>query len=130
LEPTREEFDDEQSVACSGGGPLMAFAPGFRADLARQGYRPGSAADQLGLMAHVSRWLAGQGLGAADLTAIRVEQFSGERRAERRSRFVGARDAVALLTARYAQYRRQPPAGPTCSRSTSSAGRAGRASGD
>ena len=33
-------------------GPLVAFAPGFRADLARQGYMPETADEQLRLMAH------------------------------------------------------------------------------
>jgi len=31
-------------------GPLAAFASGFVADLVVRGYRPGSAADQLGMM--------------------------------------------------------------------------------
>ena len=62
-------------------GPLRAFAPGFSAELARQGYRPGAVAEQLRLMAHASRWLAGHGLRAGDLTALRVDQLMAERRA-------------------------------------------------
>lgn len=62
-------------------GPLAVFVSGFREDLVRRGYAPRAAAKQLQLMAHVSRWLAACGLGAADLTAVRVERFVEERRA-------------------------------------------------
>ena len=62
-------------------GPLSSFASGFRADLGRRGYRPGPAGMQLQLMADTSRWLADRGLGADDLTALRVERLMVERRA-------------------------------------------------
>ncbi len=39
-------------------GPLAEHADGFRAELARLGYTPLSAASQLRLAAHLSRWLA------------------------------------------------------------------------
>ena len=42
-------------------GPLTAYADGFGEELSEQGYRPGSAALQLQLMAHVSRWLVSRG---------------------------------------------------------------------
>src|SRR5436309_2543802 len=63
-------------------GPLAGYATGFRQELARQGYLPRSASDQLRLMAHVSRWLAGRGLGVDGLTPTRVEEFLSVRRAE------------------------------------------------
>jgi integrase len=66
-------------------GSLAAFAPGFVEVLVARGYRPGSAAGQLGLMAEVSGWLAERGLGAADLTAGVAERFVAERRATRSS---------------------------------------------
>jgi integrase/recombinase XerD len=78
-------------------GPLAAFAPGFSAELARQGYRLGSAAEQLRLMAHASGWLAVRGLQAGDLTAIRVEQLMAERRAAGRSRLLSPRAMRPLL---------------------------------
>ena len=43
-------------------GPLSAFSSGFAAELVRLGYRPNAAANQLQLMAHLSRWLAQRGL--------------------------------------------------------------------
>ncbi len=54
-------------------GPLAPYAAGFEEELAGQGYR--SASDHLYVMAQVSRWLAGQQLGAEDLSASGVEKF-------------------------------------------------------
>ena len=49
-------------------GPLAAYAAGFCAELARQGYAPQPASELVQLMAHVSRWLDGQGLIPEELT--------------------------------------------------------------
>jgi integrase/recombinase XerD len=54
-------------------GPLALYASGFAAHLLGQGYTPASAEDQLRLMAHLSRWLAEQRMGAAALTAEVVD---------------------------------------------------------
>lgn len=78
-------------------GPLAVFAPGFRADLVRQGYRSGSAAAQLGLVADASGWLAARGLGAGDLSEAVVEQLMSERRASGRSRLLSSRAMSPLL---------------------------------
>ena len=72
-------------------GPLAAFASGFGERLVRQGYRPGTAADQLRLMADMSGWLGGRGLEASDLTVAATEQFSAQRRASGRARLASAR---------------------------------------
>ena len=45
-------------------GPLSAYRDGFAEELAGQGYTAGSAQHQVGLMAHLSRWLDSRGLGA------------------------------------------------------------------
>ena len=58
-----------------------------------RGYTRLSAHAQLRLMAHVSRWLAGQGLDAAALTPQRVEAFCVVRR---REGYRGLRTAKAL----------------------------------
>lgn len=55
-------------------GPLAAHAEAFRSELARVGYAPGSAENLMLVMARVSRWLAGEGLGASDLDDGRVGQ--------------------------------------------------------
>ncbi len=73
---------DGQTVSCSDEGPLEPYAPGFRQELARQGYTPHSASNQLQLMAHASRWLASRGFGVDELTPVRVEEFLAHRRAE------------------------------------------------
>ena len=78
-------------------GPLASFAPGFREELVRRGYRPWSAAKQLQLMAHVSRWLVAHDLCAGDLTADRLQQFVEDRRASGRSRLVSPRALGPLL---------------------------------
>ena len=62
-------------------GPLSAFTSGFLEDLIRRGYRPGTAAKQLQLMAHVSRWLAAHDLEPAALRGVEIERFVQERRA-------------------------------------------------
>lgn len=61
-------------------GPLAAYAAGFVVDLVARGYRPRSASGQLELMAHVSRWLAEQGLKPGGLTQGQVERFLSVRR--------------------------------------------------
>jgi integrase/recombinase XerD len=62
-------------------GPLAPYARGFGAHLVGRGYTPSSAEDQLRLMAHVSRWLAGWSGEPAALTPQAVERFLGARRA-------------------------------------------------
>lgn len=62
-------------------GPLESFGAGFAAELLRQGYTPDSAVNQLRLMAHLSRWLASEGLDVRGLCASELEQFLLARRA-------------------------------------------------
>jgi site-specific recombinase XerD len=61
-------------------GPLEPFADGFAAELARQGYTPNSARLQMGLVAHLSRWLAAEGHGVAALGGVAIEAFLVSRR--------------------------------------------------
>lgn len=62
-------------------GPLVPYVEGFWAKLAERGYTPMSATFQVQLMAHVSRWLVGEGLQPEDLTPDRAAQFLQARRA-------------------------------------------------
>ena len=61
-------------------GPLAEYADGFRAELARLGYTPLSAACQLRLMAHLSRWMTAEGLSARDLDMPAAERYFAARR--------------------------------------------------
>lgn len=61
-------------------GPLISFAAGFAAELAKQGYRPNAAANQLQLLAHLSRWLAVKGLDATTLSVSVLNAFLVARR--------------------------------------------------
>jgi len=80
-------------------GPLAAHADGFRAELAGLGYRPGSAENQVLVMARVSRWLASEGLGASDLSAAVVEEVLAAWRAAAKpgARVPTARTLALLL---------------------------------
>jgi site-specific recombinase XerD len=62
-------------------GPLAAFSSGFAAELVRLGYRPNASANQLQLMAHLSRWMMQHGLAADGLTASVLADFLAARRA-------------------------------------------------
>jgi integrase/recombinase XerD len=61
-------------------GPLEPFAAGFAAELARQGYTPNSAGLQMGLIAHLDRWLAAEGRDVATLGSAAIEGFLAARR--------------------------------------------------
>src|SRR5205814_982212 len=62
-------------------GPLAPYAGGFRVELERLGYTPLTAATHVRLMAHLSRWLAHEGVEAPGLTPALVEAYFAERRA-------------------------------------------------
>jgi site-specific recombinase XerD len=79
-------------------GPLARYALGFREELSAQGYTDSSAASQLHLVAHLSRWLAGQGLDAGGLTPERIERFFIVRRGEGRSVHRSPRAVVGVLS--------------------------------
>jgi hypothetical protein len=63
-------------------GLLAPYAEGFRAELLGQGYTQGSAAHQIHLMAHLSRWLEAQGLEPAALDERVASDFAAARRAD------------------------------------------------
>jgi len=61
-------------------GPLAEYAPGFRDELFRLGYTPLTAACQLRLAAHLSRWMTAGGLSARDLDLPAAERYFAARR--------------------------------------------------
>lgn len=76
-------------------GPLVPFAGGLVAEFESLGYASSSAVVQMQLVAHLSRWLAVRGLGAADLTGSVIDSFLVDRRAG----FVNLYSAQALAPA-------------------------------
>ena len=61
-------------------GPLAEYAAGFRDELFRLGYTPLTAACQLRLAAHLSRWMTAEGLAAQDLDMPAAERYFAARR--------------------------------------------------
>jgi len=78
-------------------GPLAMYAEGFRADLAAQGYAAGSADRNLRTLAHVSRWMGGQGLCAGQLSTARLEEFLEARRREGYHHALSIRAVMPLI---------------------------------
>jgi integrase/recombinase XerD len=78
-------------------GPLAVFAGGFTGELARLGYKPNAAADQLRLMAHLSRWMDAGHHGVAGLTPPVTEVFLAARRAEGYVLWLSPKALVPLL---------------------------------
>src|SRR6202040_4222749 len=78
-------------------GPLAGYAEGFGAELARLGYTPLSAANQLRVLARLSRWLAARGLAPAGLDAVHVEAFLAGCRASGYTCWLSARGLAPLL---------------------------------
>src|SRR5947209_7976461 len=62
-------------------GPLEPYAAGLRAELERLGYTPLSAAGQIRLVAHLSRWMADRNVAASGLTVAVVDAYFIDRRA-------------------------------------------------
>lgn len=79
-------------------GPLAAFNSGFAAELIRLGYRPNAAANQLQLMAHLSRWMSQRGLATDELTASVLADFLAARRAAGYRLWLSPRALSPLLT--------------------------------
>jgi len=78
------------------GGPLGRFADGFRSELARLGYTPGSAEIQVWWMGRLSRWMAVEGVAVHELDERSVAQFL-EVEESRRRRMPTVRTLAPLL---------------------------------
>ena len=77
-------------------GPLAPLAAGFKSGLIDAGYR--SWRPHLHLMAHLSRWLEGQGLSAADLSEERAGEYLAARRAAGYNGLCSQRGLAPLLS--------------------------------
>jgi integrase/recombinase XerD len=56
-------------------GPLALHVDGVRCELTRLGYALGTAENHIRVMAHLSQWMADEGVALSDLSQDRVEQF-------------------------------------------------------
>lgn len=79
-------------------GPLARHSAGLAEELLRRGYPSGRAAPHVQLLAQLSRWLEGQGLGERDLSEERVAQFLEARRADGYAETPTLRWALKLLS--------------------------------
>jgi site-specific recombinase XerD len=79
-------------------GPLTPFKAGFVAELQRQDYTPKSASYQVQLMAHLSRWLVGEGLDAGGLSPAVAQRFLEARRAAGYTQHLSSRSLAPLLS--------------------------------
>jgi len=89
-------MNDPSRVSVS--GPLEAFKEGFLHSLLKLGYTPDSAANQIQLMAHLSRWLAGEGLDVRALRQNDLERFFQSRRHAGYTHCVSLRAMLPLLS--------------------------------
>ena len=78
-------------------GPLAPYGEGFREHLLGQGYAPGSAAHQVYLVAHLSRWLAAQRVEPAGLDERLACQFAAARCAGGYKSLASGKALVPLL---------------------------------
>ena len=78
-------------------GPLDGHAEGFQAELVRMEYTALSAAGQLRVMAHLSRWLAQEGLQPFELTSEQVDRFLVARRSAGYTCWLSARGLSPML---------------------------------
>jgi integrase/recombinase XerD len=92
------------------GGPLGPYSDGFRTELAARGYEPSSAAGQLQVMAHLSRWLVDRGLDEHALTSSVVAEFLRARRVAGYRQWLSARGMAPLL-----DHLREVGIAPVCS---------------
>jgi site-specific recombinase XerD len=87
---------EDPSRACV-TGPLEPYAAGFAAELGRLGYASGSAYAQMLLMAHLSRWLFGEGVDAGRLTPQAAGRFLAHRRAVGYAQLLSPKGVAPLL---------------------------------
>jgi integrase/recombinase XerD len=79
-------------------GPLQPFADGFIEELARLGYTPLSAASQVRVLAHLSRWMASEGIDAGRLNMPQITEFLQVRRHAGYVEWTSKRGLATLLS--------------------------------
>jgi len=78
-------------------GPLESYAPGFAVELLRQGYSRGGADQHVCFIAHLDRWMLGEGIGVGELSESVMHRYLGERRAAGYREYVSVKALAPLL---------------------------------
>ncbi len=78
-------------------GPLAGLADRFGEALTALGYTPLSAANQMRLMAHVSRWMAAESVAIGELTDEMLDRFVVARREAGYTHWLSRRGLVPLV---------------------------------
>lgn len=78
--------------------PLELYTAGFAVELARLGYTANSAAAQVSVVAHLSRWMVGEHLDDVGLVEPVVERYMAARRAAGYTNYRTARVLCPLLS--------------------------------
>lgn len=79
-------------------GPLSSYAHGFAAEMLREGYSRRTVRDHVYALSWLSRWLAAEGLTAAQLRPEVVDRFLLARRVSGRRRWRTRRSLQPMLT--------------------------------
>lgn len=78
-------------------GPLEAYAAGFAQQLREQGYTHSSAEQHLCFIAHLDRWMTGEGIGLAGLNTSVLDRYLLERRAAGYAEYLSGKALRPLL---------------------------------
>lgn len=62
-------------------GPLESHVAGFAEELLRLGYSPGGADQHVCFIAHLDRWMLGEGIGLDGLNRSTLQRYLEQRRA-------------------------------------------------
>ncbi|MGH3561426.1 MAG: site-specific integrase [Mycobacterium sp.] len=79
-------------------GPLERYARGFAAELEGLGYTPLSAANQVRLMAHLSRWLATESVDPGELNSEGLQAFLAARSGQGYTCWLSQRGLAPLVS--------------------------------
>lgn len=78
-------------------GPLSPYVAGLAAELLDRGYTVNSAEQHVCFVAHLDRWLSGEGLGVGDLSEETIGRYLAERRAAGYAEYRSGKAMVPLL---------------------------------
>ncbi len=96
-------------------GPLVPYSEGFRAELSRLGYTPGSAEVHMWRVRRLDRWLAGERIQLTELDERTVHQFLALQNANGHNGLRTVRTFAPLLGWLRAEQLVPPPSAPQAS---------------